>query len=136
MHRRLGIELRRRDRVIVADAEASTSLPVDTRQKPQKFLVGPFDFLDKPPGGVLAPLTPILNNTARRRYAVGGEHVANMEARMGYLEGRMEEQSNMLKELRASFRHLDDKITRQFMWTIGIQITTFVAILVAVFSQP
>jgi len=62
--------------------------------------------------------------------------VANMEARMGYLEGRMEEQSNMLKELRASFRHLDDKITRQFMWTIGIQITTFVAILVAVFSQP
>ena len=58
-----------------------------------------------------------------------------MEARMGYLEGRVEEQSNMLQEFRASFRHLDDKISRQFTWLVGIQITTFVAILIALFSR-
>ena len=54
---------------------------------------------------------------------------------MGYIEGRVEEQSNMLQELRASFRHLDDKMSRQFTWLVGIQITTFVAILIALFSR-
>ena len=58
-----------------------------------------------------------------------------MDARMGYLEGRVEEQSNMLQEFRVSFRHLDDKISRQFTWLVGIQITTLVAILVALFSR-
>jgi hypothetical protein len=58
-----------------------------------------------------------------------------MEACMGYIEGRVEEQSNMLQELRASFRHLDDKMSRQFTWLVGIQITTFVAILIALFSR-
>jgi hypothetical protein len=58
-----------------------------------------------------------------------------MDARMGYLEGRMEEQSQILQELRASVRHLDDKMSRQFTWTIGIQITTLVAVLVALLSR-
>jgi hypothetical protein len=54
---------------------------------------------------------------------------------MGYLEGRMEEQSQMLQELRAAVRHLDDRMSRQFTWTIGIQITTLVAVLVALISR-
>jgi hypothetical protein len=54
---------------------------------------------------------------------------------MAYLEGRVEEQSNMLQEFRVSFRHLDDKMTRQFTWVVGIQLTTFVAILVGLFSR-
>lgn len=54
---------------------------------------------------------------------------------MGYLQGRMEEQSQMLQELRASVRHLDDRMSRQFTWTIGIQITTLVAVLVALISR-
>jgi uncharacterized coiled-coil protein SlyX len=58
-----------------------------------------------------------------------------MDARMGYLEGRMEEQSQMLQELRAAVRHLDDKTSRQFTWTIGVQITTLVAVLVALLSR-
>jgi hypothetical protein len=58
-----------------------------------------------------------------------------MDARMGYLEGRMEEQSQMLQELRSAVRHLDDKMSRQFTWTIGIQITTLVAVLVALISR-
>jgi hypothetical protein len=58
-----------------------------------------------------------------------------MDARMGYLEGRMEEQSQILQELRASVRHLDDKMSRQFTWTVGIQITTLVAVLVALLSR-
>ncbi|HET9361304.1 MAG TPA: hypothetical protein VFO58_16245 [Vicinamibacterales bacterium] len=58
-----------------------------------------------------------------------------MDARMGYLQGRMEEQSQMLQELRASVRHLDDRMSRQFTWTIGIQITTLVAVLVALISR-
>jgi hypothetical protein len=61
--------------------------------------------------------------------------MSSMEARMGYIEGRVEERSNMLQELRASFRHLDDKMSRQFTWLVGIQITTFVAILIALFSR-
>jgi hypothetical protein len=58
-----------------------------------------------------------------------------MDARIGYLEGRMEEQSQMLQELRAAVRHLDDTMSRQFTWTIGIQITTLVAVLVALISR-
>ena len=58
-----------------------------------------------------------------------------MDARMGYLEGRVEEHSQMLQELRGAIRHLDDKMSRQFTWTVGIQITTLVAVLVALLSR-
>jgi hypothetical protein len=58
-----------------------------------------------------------------------------MEGRMSYLEGRVEEQSNLLQEFRVSFRHLDDKMSRQFTWMVGIQITTLVAVLVALLSR-
>jgi hypothetical protein len=58
-----------------------------------------------------------------------------MDGRMGYLEGRVEEQSSMLQEFRSSFRHLDDKMSRQFTWLVGIQITTLVAVLVALLSR-
>jgi hypothetical protein len=61
--------------------------------------------------------------------------VSSMEARMGYVEGRVEEQSNMLQELRGSLRHLDDKMSRQFTWLVGIHITTFAAMLIALFSR-
>lgn len=61
--------------------------------------------------------------------------MANMDGRMGYLEGRVEEQSSMLQEFRSSFRHLDDKMSRQFTWLVGIQITTLVAVLVALLSR-
>jgi hypothetical protein len=54
---------------------------------------------------------------------------------MGYLEGRVEEHSNMLQEQRVAFRHLDDKMSRQFTWMVGIQITTLVAVLVALLSR-
>lgn len=59
----------------------------------------------------------------------------NMNARMGYLEGRMEEYSHVLQDLRSAVRHLDDKTSRQFTWMVGIQITTLVAVLVALLSQ-
>jgi len=58
-----------------------------------------------------------------------------MEARTGYLEGRVEEQSHVLQDLRAAMRHLDDKMSRQFTWMVGIQITTLVAVLVALLSR-
>ena len=58
-----------------------------------------------------------------------------MDARIGYLEGRMEEQSHVLQDLRAAVRHLDDKISRQFTWMVGIQITTLVAVLIALLSR-
>jgi len=54
---------------------------------------------------------------------------------MGYLEGRVEEHSHVLKDLRAALRHLDDKMSRQFTWMVGIQITTLVAVLVALLSR-
>ena len=58
-----------------------------------------------------------------------------MDARIGYLEGRMEEQSHVLQDLRTAVRHLDDKISRQFTWMVGIQITTLVAVLIALLSR-
>jgi hypothetical protein len=76
-----------------------------------------------------------LPTPARRRYPEGGEDVPNMDARMGYLEGRMEEQSHVLQDLRTAVRHLDDKISRQFTWMVGIQITTLVAVLLALLSR-
>jgi hypothetical protein len=60
--------------------------------------------------------------------------MAGMEARMACLEGRVDEHSTMFDDLRNDIRRLDDKMSRQFLWLIGVQITTLVAVLGAVFG--
>ena len=61
--------------------------------------------------------------------------MGNMESRIGYVEGRVEEHSNVLQELRAAVRQLDDKVSRQFTWLVGILLTTFITLLVAILAR-
>jgi uncharacterized coiled-coil protein SlyX len=90
--------------------------------------------------------------------------VPTIEERVAYLEGQVSEQSHALLEVRDSVRHLEqrmearfdsfeqridarlagvdrridgleDKVSRQFVWTVGVQVTTFVAIVAALLSR-
>ena len=87
-----------------------------------------------------------------------------IEERVAFIEGQMSEQSHALIELRdavrqpqsgtagrrapsrpedgrairsrgSSFRVLDDKISRQFIWLVGVQVTTLVAIVGALLAR-
>ena len=87
-----------------------------------------------------------------------------IEERVAFLEGQVSEQSHALLEVRDSVRHLEqrmearfdsfeqridarlagvdrridgleDKVSRQFVWTVGVQVTTFVAIVAALLSS-
>lgn len=76
-----------------------------------------------------------------------------LEERVAHIEGQMSEQSHGLAEVRDAIRHLeqrfdarfegidhrfetvdrrldalDDKVSRQFVWLVGMQLTTLVAI--------
>jgi hypothetical protein len=74
--------------------------------------------------------------------------------RVAYMEGQVNEQSNSLVEVRNAVRHLeqrmetrmggleaemssrftalDEKLSRYFVWTVGVQVTTFLAITAAI----
>jgi len=59
-----------------------------------------------------------------------------VEERIAHLEGQVGEVSQALVDLRAAIRHLEqrfdaleDKMSRQFMWIVGIQMTTLLAII-------
>jgi hypothetical protein len=51
-----------------------------------------------------------------------------VEERVAHLEGHVNELSQGLTEVKETIRHLDDKVSRQFMWLVGIQVTTLVAV--------
>ena len=63
-----------------------------------------------------------------------------LEERVAYLEGKFGEQAGSIADLRDSIRlmdqrldgkfdRLDAKVDRQFIWTIGIQITVLLAVI-------
>ena len=87
-----------------------------------------------------------------------------LEERVAYLEGQVSEQSHALLEVRDSVRHLEhrmdarfeamerrfetrfdaadrrlggleEKVSRQFVWVVGVQVTTFVAIVGALLAR-
>ena len=69
-----------------------------------------------------------------------------VEERVSNLEGKVSEQSNAFVELRTAvgrleqrmdsrFAALDDKMSRQFYWIIGIQITILIAMLGVALSR-
>jgi uncharacterized coiled-coil protein SlyX len=58
-----------------------------------------------------------------------------MESRIGYLEGRAHEQSNVLQDLRVAVRHVDDKMSRQFTWLVGILLTMFITLLATILTR-
>jgi len=80
--------------------------------------------------------------------------VPTLEERVAYLEGQVSEHTNTMLDIRESVRQLerrmearfdvvdrrfegmDDKISRQFTWVVGIQVTTLVAILGALLARP
>jgi hypothetical protein len=59
-----------------------------------------------------------------------------VEERIAHLEGQVTEISQVLVDLRTALRHLElrfdvleDQMSRQFMWIVGIQMTTLLAII-------
>jgi hypothetical protein len=86
--------------------------------------------------------------------------MATIEERVAFIEGQMSEQSHGLVDLREAIRHLDqslrhldqkmdtrfdlvdrrfesmdDKMSRQFVWVVGVQVTTLVAIVGALLAR-
>ena len=61
--------------------------------------------------------------------------MARVEERVAHLEGQMTELSRGLSEVKGAIRHLDDKVSRQFVWLVGIIVTALVAIVGAVLSR-
>lgn len=85
----------------------------------------------------------------------------SIEERVAYLEGQVSEQSSALLEVRDTVRSLeqrmdsrfeavdrrfdtvdrridslDDKVSRQFVWLVGIQVTILVAVVGALLARP
>jgi hypothetical protein len=83
-----------------------------------------------------------------------------LEERVAYIEGQVSEQSHALVEVREAVRSLehrvdvrfegvdrrfdtvdrridslDDKVSRQFVWLVGLQVTTLVAIVGALLAR-
>jgi uncharacterized coiled-coil protein SlyX len=75
----------------------------------------------------------------------GGRIVLILEQRMAHLEGRVVEQSNTFEAIRdvnaSLVREMQllnaagDRIEQRFAWMFGLQATTFVAIVVALFGR-
>ena len=79
--------------------------------------------------------------------------MARVEERVAHLEGQVNELSEGLSDVRGAIRHLeqrvdvrfdavdrrfdalDHKVSSQFMWIVGIQVTTLVALVVALISR-
>ena len=86
--------------------------------------------------------------------------MATLEERVAFLEGQVSEQSHAMLEMRDAVRNLerrmdarfdavdrrfdaverrsdglDDKLSRQFVWLVGMQVTTLVAIVSAVLAR-
>jgi len=68
------------------------------------------------------------------------------EERIAHLEAQVNELSQGLAEVKETIRHfeqrvdarfdtLDERVSRQFMWLVGIQVTTLVAVVAALISR-
>lgn len=57
------------------------------------------------------------------------------EERLAFLEGRVMEQGKQVDNLRDVIAAMDEKMTRQFMWLVGIHMTSFAILLTAVVAR-
>jgi hypothetical protein len=55
--------------------------------------------------------------------------------RLAFLEGRVVEHSRQIDGIREAIDSLDSKVSRQFMWLVGIQVTTLAAIVAALVAR-
>lgn len=63
------------------------------------------------------------------------QSVAAEAERLAFLEGRVVEHSRQIDGIRGAIEGLDSKMSRQFMWLVGIQVTTLVAIVAALVTR-
>jgi uncharacterized coiled-coil protein SlyX len=72
--------------------------------------------------------------------------VTAVDERVAFLEGRVAEHSQRLSDIRETIVHLeqrmdrrfdnlDAKVSRQFLWLVGLQVTTLVAIVAALVAR-
>ena len=75
--------------------------------------------------------------------------MAALEQRMAYLEGRVNEQAQSFPDLKTDMRDLrtdirrvegridalDEKVSKHFIWLVGMQVTTLVAVVGALLSR-
>jgi len=61
--------------------------------------------------------------------------MAALGERVGQLEGRMQEQSQGISELKDSVARLDDKMSRQFVWLVGMLVTVLAAVVGGLLSR-
>lgn len=57
------------------------------------------------------------------------------EERLAFLEGRVVEHSRQIDGIRGAIASLDEKVSRQFTWLVGIQVTTLAAIVAALVAR-
>jgi hypothetical protein len=53
----------------------------------------------------------------------------SVDARLLRLEGRFDDLRDDVQGLRTEIRHVDDRMSRQFMWLVGIMLTMFLAMM-------
>ena len=62
----------------------------------------------------------------------------SMDARLLRIEGRFDDLRDDVRglrdEMRGEFRHIDNRMSKQFMWLVGITLTMFLAMM-AMFSS-
>ena len=68
--------------------------------------------------------------------------MAVLEERVAYLEGQMEQFGRLFStmredivDIRQRLARLDDKVSSQFLWLVGVQITTFAITIGALLSR-
>lgn len=72
--------------------------------------------------------------------------MVRVEERVAHVEGQVNELSERLSSVEAAIRHLEQrsdtrfdrleaKVSNQFVWIVGIQITTLVAMVAALISR-
>lgn len=65
-----------------------------------------------------------------------------VQSRVAHIEGQMSEQSQVFAHIREDLQrldrrldHLDDRMSRQFVWMIGLQFTTLVTIVSVILAR-
>lgn len=73
------------------------------------------------------------------RHAHAGGMMPQVDQRVAYLEGRMEDHAALMADIRSEMRDLrsimnrgfervDEKMDRHFMWLVGLMVGTFAAL--------
>jgi len=70
--------------------------------------------------------------TTAQREIPDGERLARVETRVEHLQQQMLEVRQDIRDLRQEMRDLSAKVDRQFLWTLGIIITMWITVILAI----